>query len=75
MSRKLLIPLLTVVFLAAPAAFGAATPFGLSGSVQAAVNYNSSKSNSGNFHKSNKGSQVKAKKLPGKMKSGTINTK
>jgi hypothetical protein len=45
MSRKFLIPLLTAVFLAAPAAFGPATPLGFSGSAQATTNYNSSKSN------------------------------
>ena len=35
MSRKFLIPLLTAVFLAAPAAFGPAAPLGFSGSAQA----------------------------------------
>jgi hypothetical protein len=35
MSRKFMIPLLAVAFLAAPAAFGPAGPLGLSGSAQA----------------------------------------
>ena len=43
MSRKFLIPLLTAVFL---------TPLGFSGSASAqAINYNSSKSNTGNLNK------------------------
>jgi hypothetical protein len=51
MSRKFPVPLLTAVFLAAPATFGPVMPAAFSGSAQAAVNYNSSKSNSGNVTK------------------------
>jgi hypothetical protein len=45
MSRKFLIPLLAVVFLTAPAAFGPAAPLGLSGSAQAKVNNTTTRSN------------------------------
>jgi len=45
MSRKFLIPLLAVVFLAAPGAFGPAAPLGLSGSAQAKTNNTTSRSN------------------------------
>ena len=45
MSCKFLIPLLAVVFLAAPTAFGPAAPLGLSGSAQAKVNNTTTRSN------------------------------
>jgi hypothetical protein len=45
MSRKFLITLLAVVFLAAPAAFGPAAPLGLSGSARAKVNNTTTRSN------------------------------
>jgi hypothetical protein len=64
MSRKLLVPLLTAVFLAAPAAFGPAAPPAFSGAAQAASNYNSSKSNTGNvtFHNPNAATNRKSAK-------------
>jgi hypothetical protein len=48
MTRAFLTALVTAAFLAAPTAFGPAAPHGLSGSAMAGVNYNASKSNSGN---------------------------
>ena len=70
MSGRFLIPLLTVVLLAAPAALGPATLPGFSGSAQAAANYNSSKSNTGNFakkgDKSNAGNARKSVEPPAK---------
>ena len=67
MARKFLIPLLTIVFLAAPAAFGPVAPLGLSGSALAGkpVVTDASTPPEKTAHE-----QFVPKRVPGKKKSG-----
>jgi hypothetical protein len=69
MSREFLILLLTAVFVAVPAVFGPATPLGFSGSASAqTINYNSSKSNTGNLNKNISDGAAKGQATEGTLK-------